>query len=182
MRAHILTADQLRALASPARNEVFSRLCSLEQASVGELARSLGRSPESVHYHVKGLLEVGLAREAFKRAGVKKPESVYEPVSRRLRLPRQDEPEIAELSRRAVAAGVRQMLRGFLEASEAAGADRRGFQVIRANLRLKPEDAEEFFRMLNAASEFAREREVADGVRMSWTSMAFPLKPSAGKP
>src|SRR4051812_28092657 len=115
MSTIILNADQLACLASPVRNEVFMQLRTIGKASVGDIAKVLGKSPEAVHYHVKALVAAGLAREAFRRPGVKKPEFVYEPVGKRLKLPNPSEgPEVAKLIRKSVAAGFRQTIRGYL--------------------------------------------------------------------
>lgn len=177
MSSHTLNEAQLTALASPVRNEVFARLCALREASVGDVARSLGRKPEAVHYHMKALVAVGLARESFKRPGVKKPEVVYEPVSVTVRLPKDNRPEIRELRRKAVAAGLRQVVRGYLEASERGGED---LHVLRVNVRLSEEDRREFFERLEAAAKFAQERRVEEGSRLMWSSVVFPVDRGSG--
>lgn len=173
MPEHTLSAEQLRTLASPERGEVFARLCALREASVGDIARSLGKKPEAVHYHVKALVKVGLAKESFKRPGVKKPETVYTPVSTQVRLPMDDRPEIRELRQKAVAAGLRQVLRGYLEASERGAKET---HVLRVNVRLAEEDRRAFMEMLEAAAKFAQERRVEEGPRLLWSSVVYPVE------
>ncbi|MEA2553403.1 MAG: Helix-turn-helix domain [Fimbriimonadaceae bacterium] len=174
-----LSAEQLKCLASPARNEVFTQLRILGKASIGDVAKALGKKPESVHYHMKGLVSAGLAKEAFRRPAPKKPESVYEPVGRKLRLPAQDSgSEIATLTRKAVAAGLRQTLRGYQKASQAAEHSpkvRARMHVIKASLRLKAADAEAFFKLIEAASRFADEHRDDSGERLVWSSLVYPV-------
>jgi hypothetical protein len=139
----------------------------------------VGRSPESVHYHVKALVRAGLAREAFKRPTPKKPETVYEPVGRDLKLPRPDSgPENAALIRKAVSAGFRQSARGYLRAAEAAQTRkelRQRLHVIRMNVRLAPEDVEEFLKRIEAVSEFAQQHRDEAGEKLVWSSLVYPV-------
>jgi hypothetical protein len=52
--------DQLRALASTVRQDIVDTLQALGGASVPELARHLSREPDSLYFHVRALLKVGL--------------------------------------------------------------------------------------------------------------------------
>lgn len=52
--------EQVRSLASPIRSEVFWSFSSREKFSVAEVAKSLGKSAQTVHYHVNELVKVGL--------------------------------------------------------------------------------------------------------------------------
>ena len=175
-----LTARQLECLASPVRNEVFTQLRTLGQASVGDIARATGRKPEAVHYHVRELVRVKLAREAFRRQNAKKPESVYEPVGKRLRLPKADEsPEIARLIRRSVAAGFRQSVRGYMDAADRAENDPdalKHLHVIKLVAKLRPQDAKEFLARIESAARFADEHRNEKGVKLVWSSLVFPAK------
>ena len=140
----------------------------------------MGRSPEALHYHLVALKRVGLIREAFRRPAPKKPEAVYEPVHRSLRLPGREAPAARRLVRKAVLAGMRATMRGFEAASiraEQEPAGRSYSHVIRANVHLSDEDAREFMEMLEAASRFALEKRRDDGVRMQWSSILYELPP-----
>ena len=170
-----LNAAQLRCLASPACNDVVRALRSLEQASATELAASVGRSPATVHYHLKCLMDCSLVREAFRRPTARKPEAIYELAATRLKLP-QVAPDSAEgeLARRAIIAGLRQTIRGYERAAIAQTGEERRIQVLRTQLRLKPEDAERFMEMIEAASKFAEEHRSDEGVLLHWSSVVYP--------
>lgn len=154
-------------------------LRALGQASTADVARSMGRSSEALHYHMRALLDAGLITEAFKRPAPKKPETVYEALGTRVRLPKVDRsPELAALTRKTVAAGLRHVMRGYLQAGEAAAKDpslRSQMHIVRANVRLKPQDMEEFVALIEKASQFATERRSEDGDRVMWSSVVFPL-------
>ena len=180
MRTITLTAEQMTCLASPARNEVFMQIRTLGRASVGEIAKAVGKKPEAVHYHVKALVSAGLAREAGRRHRAKKPEAIYETVGKRLRLPRPDSgPEVSKLIRKSVAAGLRQAARGYLEASEKSDEDpelRKMMHTIRMNIRLSPKDAKELLRRIEELVQFADTHLQEDGLRLVWSSIVYPAK------
>ena len=181
MSIRTLNAKQLACLSSPARNEVFMRLRTLGRASIADIARDLEKKPEAVHYHVKALLAAGLAKEAFKRSGVKKPEWVYESVGNKWRLPKaRPGSEVAVQSRKAVLAGFRQVARGYQRAAEASERDpklRAKMHAIRMNVRLKPSDARAFIDLIENAVAFADERRDEAGARLIWSSIVFPDLP-----
>src|SRR5947209_5304315 len=173
-----LNADQLACLASPARNEVFMQLRTMGQGSAREIGRALGKKPEAIHYHLKALVGAALARVAYRRPAPKKPESVYEPIGKSLRLPPANSgPAIAALARKAVRAGFGATVRGYLRAAERAEGDaivRSRMHLIRANLRLSEEDAKPFTGMIEADSEFACSHRDDAGVQLIWSSAVFP--------
>lgn len=176
--ATFLTAEQLSCLASPVRSETFTVIRSLGEASVREVAESMDRSPEAVQYHVRALLRVGLIVEKFRRPTGHKPESVYAAATASIQLPDlKTTPELAPLTRKAVVAGLRQTIRGYQAAAEAAEQNprvREGMSVIRATLRLRPDDAEVFFSLIEKALHFAKANESPDGTRLYWSSIVHP--------
>lgn len=173
-----LNERQLACLASPARNEVLVQLRSLGEASAREVAKAVSKKPEAVHYHLKALVEVGLAIIAFKRPSPKKPEAVYRSVGDSLELPRLDAgPQVAALTRKAVKAGLSATARGYLKAAELAESDaavRSHMHLLRMNLRLSSEDAKKFLGMIEAAQEFASAKRNESGARLVWSSAVYP--------
>ena len=151
---------------------------SLGESSVSDAAVATGRSHEAVHFHVRELLKAGLIQIKGRRPTSRRPEAVYTPAAAAYRLPdAETDPSIAAISRRAVAAGIRQSLRGYLAAAEAAAKhpeETNYVQVIRAAIRLRPDDAETFYSLLKKASDFARAHEAADGERLHWSSLVYP--------
>lgn len=173
-----LNSQQLACLASPIRNQTFMTLRRMGTASARELAEEMGRTPASTHYHVKELLAAGLIREQGRRPTARKPEAIYEPVEKTYQLPNlREQPELASITRRAVTAGLRSTIRGYEAAAAKAQEDqslREYMHVIRAAVRLSPDDAQAFMAMIESASKFAREHDTRDGVRLHWSSLVFP--------
>jgi DNA-binding transcriptional ArsR family regulator len=58
---------QLRALSSPARQEIVDALGALGPASIADLAAHLGRRPQALYYHVRALQRAGLVLQAGTR-------------------------------------------------------------------------------------------------------------------
>ena len=54
--------EQIEALVSPFRHHLLRTLSSIGPASVRTLARAVGRSPESLYYHLHALEDAGLRR------------------------------------------------------------------------------------------------------------------------
>ncbi len=63
-KRHVLSkASELAAIVSPVRHHLLRTLSLLGTASVRELADELGRSPESLYYHLRALAKIGLVVE-----------------------------------------------------------------------------------------------------------------------
>ena len=178
MQPTTLNARQLACLAPPVRNETFATIRALGEASVREVAEAVGRSPESVYYHVKALLGAVLIVEKYRRATAHKPEAVYETTAAAFRLPDLvAHPELAPLTHKSVAVGLRHAMRGYLAASKQAESDpkiRESMSVVRDIARLSSEDAETFFNLIEEAVRFARSHESPVGTRLYWSSIVFP--------
>ncbi|MBX3724495.1 MAG: helix-turn-helix transcriptional regulator [Xanthomonadales bacterium] len=70
--------DQIRALASTVRQDIVDTVQALGSASVPELARHLSRQPDSLYYHVRALLKVGLlVRQPADRVQGGRSEAMY---------------------------------------------------------------------------------------------------------
>jgi DNA-binding transcriptional ArsR family regulator len=67
----------MAAVASPARQEIVDVLMQMGRASVAEIARTLGRPPDSLYYHVRALDRAGLVRQAGNRGGGRRREAIY---------------------------------------------------------------------------------------------------------
>jgi predicted transcriptional regulator len=73
----VRSARQIEALATPARQEVVDGLAALGSASIAELAAHLGRAPDSLYYHVRKLVKVGLVEPRGLRGEGPRAEAVY---------------------------------------------------------------------------------------------------------
>jgi DNA-binding transcriptional ArsR family regulator len=79
---------QLRALISPARQDLIDTLHALGQASIAELAERLGRPADGLYYHVRALVAAGLVVEIGQRPAGRRDERLYSSLApdRRLEL------------------------------------------------------------------------------------------------
>ncbi len=83
----ILNPAQREAITqSPARLEVIDAMSEIGPCSVAELARELGRSPQSLYYHLEIMVAVGLLRQTGSRKAGKRDEALYDMVSDHYRL------------------------------------------------------------------------------------------------
>ncbi len=77
---------QLRALASPARQEVIDALVAAGPLSVAEIAAHLGRAADSLYFHLRQLEKVGLIREIERRQSGRHVAVVYDVPGRPMRI------------------------------------------------------------------------------------------------
>ena len=68
---------QIRALASPARQEIVDALAAAGPCSVAELARHVARPADSLYFHLRKLISVGLVVERQARKNGRHVASVY---------------------------------------------------------------------------------------------------------
>src|SRR4051812_38683008 len=59
----ISKAPQIRALSSPARQDILDAVTAIGPCSVAELAAAVGKPADGLYYHIRQLLEVGLLVE-----------------------------------------------------------------------------------------------------------------------
>ena len=78
--------DQIRALATPARQEIIDVLLSSGPGSATEIAAALGRPADSLYYHIGKLKRVGLLLEGGKRRRGRREEVVYDLPGRPMRI------------------------------------------------------------------------------------------------
>ncbi|MBX3117544.1 MAG: helix-turn-helix transcriptional regulator [Fimbriimonadaceae bacterium] len=179
-KSHVLTAEQVRCLATPARNEVYQRLRAIQPASVADVAASLGRSVELVHYHARSLVKCGLIAEVEKRPSGRRPEAVYSAVHGPVQLP-EPSPDTDDVVREMVVGGLRLTARQYERASIASASDpeiRNSMHVLRAIVRLNNDDFEEFTEMLERVGEFLKEKQSPEGKSITWSSAVYPNLPA----
>ena len=76
------------AMASPVRSEMVTHLEALGEVTMAELAEAMDRAPDGLYHHMHVMESAGLVIEIGKRAGKRRPESVYALAGRRLTLSR----------------------------------------------------------------------------------------------
>lgn len=62
---HISDLAQMRAIISPARDEILDAVAANGPSTVGDLGEFLGRKPDSLYHHIRVLRKVGLLLESF---------------------------------------------------------------------------------------------------------------------
>jgi DNA-binding transcriptional ArsR family regulator len=79
---------QLRALASPLRQELLDVLEAAGPCAIAELGERLGRAPDSLYFHVRRLQKVGLVVEVERRLEGRHAFVVYDVAARPMRIDR----------------------------------------------------------------------------------------------
>lgn len=74
----IAELDQLEALTSPVRGEMVDILDLMGPLSMSEIAEIMGRPVDSLYYHVRLLVKVGLVIEVEKRKAARQEEAVFD--------------------------------------------------------------------------------------------------------
>jgi len=78
----VTSAKQLQVIASPGREEIVDVVALIGPCSITELAGALGRSRNSLYYHVRALRDSGLLVETQRSGGGKKATAYYDPPGR----------------------------------------------------------------------------------------------------
>ena len=82
----IENTDQLREIVAPVRNQIRLAIEMLGECSVSELGERLGRSPESLYYHIRKLESVGLMLQTGTREVRGREEALYSMCAPRVRM------------------------------------------------------------------------------------------------
>jgi DNA-binding transcriptional ArsR family regulator len=80
----VTSAKQLRVITSPGREEIVDVVALIGPCNITELAVALGRSRNSLYYHVRALRDCGLLLETRRSGEGKKTTAYYDPPGRPL--------------------------------------------------------------------------------------------------
>ena len=172
----IKSAEQLRALRTPLRQEIVQAFMRLGACTVGELADELGREPATLYYHVHALEEAGIAVETDKRRGGGRPESVYSLVAERIMIDRKETSRpflsaVADLQRATLRTAERELAAALEPRDPKGSVD--SPTLLRLVFRLKPQDATRITKMLHELVEFLAENDDADAETAHSLTVAF---------
>lgn len=176
--------DQVDALSSPIRIEVIETFQTRGQLSVRELAQAMDRTPDSLYYHVRKLVAVGVLVVAEKRRSGAREEAVYGLAAPVIAMPyRPESPSNRAAYERAGAAVVRKAEREYRASVAGGGAvchgARRETLVSRYKARLTPEGLAELNRRLRELESFLeRENARGKGRYHALTTVLAPLEPA----
>ena len=167
---------QLRALSGPVPHQVISTLERLGAASVRELATAVGLPPESLYYHVRRLVAVGLLRVREERATRRRPEAVYELPARELVVRSHGAAPAFTDALVGLHRSLMQMaIRIYERALRRGDRPVRGLRIIQQSARLAPSDLAELERRLEEIAGFLVERD--DPQRDRFVSLTISLAP-----
>lgn len=165
-------------LVSPTRVDLYEAIQKQGKASVAELAQILNKTVHSLYYHLRQLERVKLIRVAgYQRVG-KKDEAVYETLSRRLTIDRDNtDPTYRESLIKAIRIMLRKAEREHREARESNLADE-SFGVLRVQASLSPDDAARLRQKLVDLGSWIRRRSNSDnqGETIAVTGLIVPLE------
>lgn len=150
--------SQLRALASPVRQQILAALEARGPSTARELADHVGRLPESLYYHLRALRDAGLVLETGSRPGSRRDETEFGLPAPVMRV---DPDRHTPAWRKALARGVGAILRAAERDYAAAVEDpttvrsgpRREVLVRCRSLRLSPHGLAELNRRLDTLFE-----------------------------
>ncbi len=170
--------QQLAALSSSARAEILWGFNKSEPLSVAEIAKFLGKSPQSVHAHVNHLVEIGLLVAVDVRKKRSREEKLYVHAARGMFSPAPPLPsECVEPMTAGFAALMRQAIREKANIYRVLEKDA-GFQPYHsfrlASLTVSESDALAIRNLLHDSIARATQMGSEDGVRVRVVVMMLP--------
>ena len=162
----IKSAEQVRALRTPLRQEIVQALMKLGACTVRELADELGHAPAALYYHVHALEAAGIAIEIDKRRAGSRPEGIYELVAEKIMIDRSETSKpflsaLAELQRATLRMAERELTRAVEARGDTPAADTTSPMLLRISSRLRPRDAARAAKLLRELAQFLAENDDA---------------------
>jgi len=184
VEASIFTLDHIKALASPMRSEVFWAFTSNKPVSVADVAKTLGKSAQTVHYHVSELVNIGLLIAVDERKKRSRTEKLYVRASRTVMSEDKDtaSAEYLDYALKGFAAIMRTLVRETEGLDQVAkhDPDFMSHAIFRlATVRLKKEAANEMRAKLQAVIDEAVRLETAEEGVLSHVVVC--LRPTVGE-
>ena len=167
----VSTVEQMEALASPVRHQIHLTMEMLGACTVNELARRMGRVPETLYYHVRRFEKVGILQQVGTRAGGRRDEAVFQLKGERLRVdPRQSSPRFLKAMAKGCGSLLRFAQRSFVRAldgkAERRLVSKRSLRVEQATVRLSPRNLAELNRRLDSLQDFLADADEPEGKQM----------------
>jgi DNA-binding transcriptional ArsR family regulator len=160
---------------------LVAALEALGLSSVRELAAHLGRSPQSLYFHLRPLLESGLVEEAGERVVGRRTEHLYRLVGTLRIAGDVTDPDyghaMAEMCRSITRAAERDYCRAIEEDGACLLGRRRNLSQHHYHVHLTPRDRSRFLRMLDELDEFLLSHNAPGrGELLSYTALAAPVR------
>ena len=172
--------EELRAIASPPRQRLVAALEALGVASARELAARLGRSPQSLYFHLEKLVAAGLVEVAGERPVGRRVEKLYRPVAARLRVAGDlGDPAyrdaLAETCRSVSRAARRDYCRALEHEETRLEGPGRNLSMQHYHVHLQPNDRRRLVRMIEELTEFVLAKNDPErGELYSYTALFAP--------
>jgi predicted ArsR family transcriptional regulator len=168
-----LSIEQARCLALPLRSRLMQVLMSRGDSTAAELAQELGLKEKSVYYHLRLLTNCGLAGQVGQRSATTRPEAVFRPLARGLRLGFSGSAEGSEVLRKSFRSLLSLLRRDHDKALlQARTNDRIRIQLML--LKLSEEDERELVRRLKELRAWAESRRDAAGQTSTLATVLLP--------
>ncbi len=173
--------SQIAAISSPMRHLILWTMEAFGRMTVSDLAERLGRTPESIYYHMRALSRAGLIVEHEIRPTGGRPEAVYGlPAEVLVTDPTQTSPSYLEAMRRSSAAMLRLASRQIDSALKRQRSEARkrhaAFCMQHAQARLRPRDISELNRRIDDVMTLLQERDHPDGETVAVTIAGAPIQ------
>lgn len=173
--------SQIRALESPTRQEIVDALAVLGPSSIADLAGHLGRAADSLYFHVRRLVKVGIVRELEPRGQGRHQAAVYTLPGHSVRI-RYDR-KAGESIRRVIAGALRLSLREFGRAFKHTKArltgERRNLWGARLKGWLNDDDVAEVNALLERLAQIMLRGPSGEGRTLH--SLAWVLSPAQNR-
>lgn len=136
---------QLRALASPARQELLDLLARIGPASAADLARLVRRPADGLYYHLRALRRAGLVTDAGTRLRTGRPEALFQSAHRQPMIrhdpgPGGNSPGVTAIVASMLRLGSRDFRRAAASASVRTSGPRRELWALRVTGWLSPRE------------------------------------------
>ncbi|MEM7201060.1 MAG: helix-turn-helix domain-containing protein [Planctomycetota bacterium] len=173
--------EQLRAMAAPARQRIIAGMEALGVVSAPELARHLGRSTESLYFHLRKLVACGLVEDVGERRTRRRSERLYRLTAPKLRIAGDlADPDFRDALGDACRTILRATERDYCRALDSPHArlqgQARNLSLQHYHVHLTPGDRRRLVQMLEEMTTFLLERNDPDrGTLHALTAVLAPI-------
>lgn len=178
----VAAAPQMRALVSPVRQEIVDALVAAGPCSIADLAAHVGRAPDSLYFHIRRLVKVGLVLELNERATGRRPAAVYDVPGRPMRLAYTRagrDPALAGVMSSALRLAGRDFSRAFRLGVAVVDGERRNLWGGRVKGWVGDEELAEINRLVTRLTEIIRSGHPGPGrLPQTFTYILAPVRPS----
>lgn len=178
----IETAAQLRVISSPVSFAIIQTLQHLGPGTVRELGPRIGRKPNSLHYHMRRLVNTGMVRKTGTRRSGARTEAIYDVTANRfIGSGLSDRPALLRPVNEGVASLLRLATRNFAKATETRQnlretGNRRNILARHVTARLTNNQLSELNDCINRIDEiFASSIGSEDGQMCALTMVLTPI-------